>query len=62
MAPKSTIETTSPETLQVASKTIPDQDDLLMSITLVPAMRSRSQFEGMPYGTQASAHNWPNCK
>jgi hypothetical protein len=38
------------------------KDGLLVSVTKIPGIRNRSEFEGRPYGTQASHHNWPNCK
>lgn len=39
-----------------------EKDGLLVSVTRIPGVRNRAEYEGLPYGTQASAHNWVNCK
>lgn len=34
---------------------------LSRAVKPLPAVRGREEYEGMPIGTAASHHNWPNC-
>jgi hypothetical protein len=36
--------------------------NILKAVTISSGKKNRAQFEGMHYGTTASAHNWSNCK
>ena len=43
-------------------KEIKSSDDALVSVSVMPGRRNRSEHEGLPYGVMASHHNWPTCK
>lgn len=43
-------------------KTVNKKGNILKSVKPSLGKKNRTQFEGLPYGTTASAHNWSNCK